>query len=58
MDITPGDGPNKGKVVKAIFESNGDTLKFCYGRHGGDWPKEFTSTKENMLFVAVYKRQK
>jgi uncharacterized protein (TIGR03067 family) len=58
MDITPADGPNKEKVILAIYEVSGDTLKVCYDVSSKSRPSDFSSTKENKYFVVTYKRKK
>ena len=58
MDITPTDGPNKDKLMLAIYELDGDTLKVCYTFDGKTRPTEFKSTPENKWFLVTYKRKK
>src|SRR5260370_39589640 len=58
VEITHGEGPQKGKVTKALYELKGDTMKICYNLKGDDFPKDFTSTEENKYLIFVYKRQK
>lgn len=58
VDITPVTGPNKGKMIPAIIELSGDTMKVCYNLMGQDRPKDFNSTATNKFVVMTYKRDK
>ena len=59
VDITTGaDGPSKGRVILAIYELNGNTLKVCYDLEGKDRPKEFKSEKGSKTFLVEYKLEK
>jgi uncharacterized protein (TIGR03067 family) len=58
VDVRPTMGPNKGKMIPAIIEVTGDTMKVCYNTAGPDRPKDFTSTAENKFVLMTYKRQK
>jgi uncharacterized protein (TIGR03067 family) len=57
MDISPADGPNAGKLVKAIYEINGDTMRVCYTLDDGARPAEFATTVSGTLLI-TYKREK
>ncbi len=58
MDIITGkDSPNKGKILLAIYELDGDTMKICYDREGKKRPTEFKADSDKTL-LAVYKRMK
>jgi uncharacterized protein (TIGR03067 family) len=59
MDITPKDGPNKGKTIKVIYKLDGDTLVACYdlNTEKGARPEKFESKDDNQ-FLATYKREK
>ena len=46
IDVTPEEGPHKGEVMKAIYESNGEELRTCHGKPGKDRPTEFASKEE------------
>jgi uncharacterized protein (TIGR03067 family) len=55
MDITPEDGPDKGKVMKMIFQLDGDNLKIAGTEPGKDRPKSFD---DKGIMVIVLKREK
>lgn len=58
MDIEELEGANKGKMIVAIYELDGDTLKVCYSLEGKDRPKAFESKKDTQTLYVVYKRKK
>ena len=58
IDITGTEGPNKGKMIPAIYERNGDTLRICYDLSGKNRPAEFKTEKGTQLFLVTYKREK
>jgi uncharacterized protein (TIGR03067 family) len=44
IDITPSRGPDKGKVIKGLYELKGDNLRICLpASPDSDRPREFTS---------------
>src|SRR5262245_23838733 len=43
IDISLSGGEADGKLIKGIYELDGDTLKICYGMPDGDRPKEFAA---------------
>jgi len=45
LDVTETEGPNKGRILTAIVEIKGDTMRACYNLTGKERPKEF-STKD------------
>jgi uncharacterized protein (TIGR03067 family) len=48
-----------GKTALAIYELDGDTLKWCASEPGGtERPKEFSSNAENKHILATLKREK
>ncbi len=57
LDMTMEEGPNKGEVIKAIYELKGDELRICHGATGKDRPTEFASKDEGDV-LAVWKRVK
>ena len=58
MDITGTEGPNKGKIIQAIYELDGDTWKVCYDLSGKERPKSFKTESGTMALLVVYKRGK
>jgi uncharacterized protein (TIGR03067 family) len=60
MDITPKDGPNKGKTIKVIYKLDGDTLVACYDldTEKGTRPEKFESKPDTMRLLTTYKREK
>ncbi len=58
MDATDTEGLDAGKVVKAIYELSGDTLRVCYALEGGDRPTEFATKEGSPLLMLTYKREK
>lgn len=59
IDLTPLDGPTKGKPQPGIYELEGDTLRICAtNRKGADRPKDFTTKADNERYLMVLKREK
>jgi uncharacterized protein (TIGR03067 family) len=58
IDLTPADGPNKGKVRHGIYEISGAMLKICYKPIGEDRPMDFTSERGSTSVLVVYRRAK
>ena len=58
MVIKGTDGPNKGKVIPAIYEVQGKTLRICYDLSGTQRPKDFKSLPGTKLYLVRYERQK
>ena len=58
MDATDTEGDDSGKVVKAIYELTGDTLKVCYAMDGGERPTEMATKEGSSLLMLTYKREK
>lgn len=60
MDVKPNGGPHKGKLVKAIYKLDGDTLTICYDfdAEKGKRPEKFESKPDTMLLLVTYKREK
>ena len=56
FDFTSTEGPNAGKVFKAIYKLSGGFLVVCYNTDGGDRPKTFVTTPENKFSLVRYKR--
>ena len=58
MDATDTEGLDAGKVVKAIYELSGDTLKVCYALEGGERPTEMATKEGSPVLMLTYKREK
>jgi|SRR3954471_972517 uncharacterized protein (TIGR03067 family) len=60
MDIKGTEGPNKGRVIPAIYEKTGQTLRICYdlAREGAKRPREFKSEPGTRLYLVTYERKK
>ncbi|MCK9408077.1 MAG: TIGR03067 domain-containing protein, partial [Bacteroidetes bacterium] len=56
FDFTSTEGPNTGKIFKAIYKTAGGFLVVCYNITGGDRPKVFLSNPENQFYLVRYKR--
>jgi len=56
VDMAATEGPNSGKIIKAIYKSSGGYLFVCYNITEGDRPKTFVSTPENQFYLVRYKR--
>ena len=58
IDATDTEGDDVGKVLKAIYELKGDTMRVCYAITGGERPKEFTTKEGAPFIIVVYRREK
>ena len=60
MTIKGTEGPNKGRVIPAIYEIKGQTLRICYdlAREGAKRPKAFKSDPGTRLYLVTYERKK
>ena len=58
LDATDTEGEDVGKVVKAIYEISGDTMKVAYTLDGGERPKEFATKEGAPGLLMIYKREK
>ena len=50
--------PDRGRLLKAIYQLDGDTLKVAHGEAGAPRPKDFTAKEGSGVTVVVLKRQK
>jgi uncharacterized protein (TIGR03067 family) len=58
IDLTPDDGPDKGKTLMGVYELKGDELRLCHGEPGSDRPKELSSKEGSGLTLVTLKRVK
>ena len=58
IDLTWAEFANKGKVQLAIYELDGDTVKFCFGGPDQERPKEFKTAAGDGQTMSVWKKEK
>ena len=58
VDITYTEGPLKGKVLKAIYELDGDTYKICLDPAGNDRPTKFETKEGSPIVLETLKKDK
>ena len=58
MDATDTEGDDVGKVVKAIYEISGDTMRVCYALDDSGRPTEFATKEGSPFLLVTYKREK
>jgi uncharacterized protein (TIGR03067 family) len=58
MTITGVEGPNAGRIIPAIYELDGDTLRICYDLSRQQRPAEFKSVPATRLYLVIYRRVK
>jgi uncharacterized protein (TIGR03067 family) len=58
IDLSPTDGPNKGKIHKGIYELKKGELKICFAGPDKDRPTKFTSEEGSGNTLVVLKRAK
>jgi len=58
MDATKTEGDEVGKMIKAIYEINGDTMRVCYAMTGDARPTEFATKPDSALLLITYRREK
>ena len=56
LDIHGEEGPNKGRVIRAIYKNTGGFLFICSNLYGEERPKNFTSTPQNRYYLVRYKK--
>jgi uncharacterized protein (TIGR03067 family) len=56
IDLTPGDGPEKDKVVEGIYSLKKDELKICIAHPGNERPKDFESKEGSGHSLVTLKR--
>ena len=57
IELTPQDGPAKGKTVHGLYELDGDRLKLCLLNGPGEEPKAFATTPGSNLRLLILKRK-
>ncbi|MBY0522724.1 MAG: TIGR03067 domain-containing protein [Gemmataceae bacterium] len=58
IDMTPADGPYKGKTFQGIYQLEGDELKACFAFPGKDRPKTYLTQPESGLVLEFWRRAK
>ena len=58
MKLTGTEGPNKDKVIPAIFKFDGEKLVVCYDLQGEKSPSEFKSPDGSTIVIFNYERVK
>ncbi|HBN74771.1 MAG TPA: TIGR03067 domain-containing protein [Planctomycetaceae bacterium] len=59
MVIKSVSGPNKGKIILAIYEIKGENaMRVCYNLSGNAFPTEFKAPKNSEFYLVGYRRQK
>ena len=48
----------RGKTTLGIYEIDGDTLKWCWNKPGGERPKQFSSKGTDVHLLVTLKREK
>lgn len=49
-------GPNRGRVLQAIYQYRGNTLRICYGLSDGERPLEFAAPPASRRCLVAYQR--
>jgi uncharacterized protein (TIGR03067 family) len=59
MELTNSKRENlNGKTALGIYELDGDTLRWCWNKPGGERPKKFSSEAANVHLLATLKRER
>jgi uncharacterized protein (TIGR03067 family) len=58
LDLSPENGPDKGRTLLCIYATDGDTLRYCYPGSGGFRPSEFTAERGSNLELVTLRRVK
>ena len=56
IDIVPARGPNRGRVVPAIIEVSGNSIRICCDLSGRSRPDLFAAPSGTRIFLATYRR--
>jgi uncharacterized protein (TIGR03067 family) len=57
MDVRPGNDPEHGRMLPAIYELKGDTFRFCCAIKDADRPTKFATKPDSGHILVVYKRK-
>jgi uncharacterized protein (TIGR03067 family) len=55
IDVTPGDGPQAGMLMRGIYSLSKDELKICLAHPEQDRPKSLDKPGENVIVVTLKK---
>jgi len=58
MDIFGREGVNAGKHFTAIYKLENGQLTICYNMSGKNYPNDFETKSENVLFMSVFEMKK
>jgi uncharacterized protein (TIGR03067 family) len=58
IDVTPGDGPEKDKVLRGIYSLEKDELKICIAHDEQERPTAFESKEGSEVSLVTLKRDK
>ena len=58
IDVTHTDGPQKGQIMKGIYELEADTYKVCMALPGKERPTDFTAGAGSERTLSVWRRNK
>jgi uncharacterized protein (TIGR03067 family) len=58
MDAADTEGDNIGKLIQAIYEITGDTMRVCYALDGSARPTEFATKEGSPWLLVTYRREK
>jgi uncharacterized protein (TIGR03067 family) len=58
IDLTPNDGPYKGKTFRGIYQLEGDELKACFAFPGKPRPKTYLTQPESGQVLEFWRRGK
>jgi uncharacterized protein (TIGR03067 family) len=58
IDITPGDGPESGKVMRGIYSLKDDELKICLAGAEKERPGDFEAKADSGHHLVTLKREK
>ena len=56
VDLTVTDGPNRGRVRRAIWETAGNWMRVCYAIEGSERPSKFEASEGEPSLLVTYRR--